>query len=231
MSTAELDLQVFDGISVLIVEDHKLFAEAIKWALEQRGARVVGITADADEALDTVRRARPHVVLLDLGLPGASGLSVGRTIAEDHPEVKLVAVTGLRSPRMAKRAIAAGFHAYLTKDTPMRHFVVAISAVLEGQVVLPRRLAHAASDLILPEEQAATALAELLSDREREVLALLVEGLSSRDIAERLRVARNTVRTHVQSILTKLHVHSRLEAAAFAVRYGLVEPPGSDRLG
>jgi DNA-binding NarL/FixJ family response regulator len=231
MMQAQSEVEILQGTTVVIVDDHTLFAEAIKWALEQRGARVVGVAGDAADALAMVEHERPDLVLLDLGLPGASGLSVGETIAEEYPETKLVAVTGLRSPRMARRAIGAGFHAYLTKDTPMRQFVVAISAVLEGQMVLSRRMAQAASDSMSPEEHEAASLAELLSEREREVLALLVQGLSSRDMADRLSIARNTVRTHVQSILTKMQLHSRLEAAAYAVRFGLVEPPGTDQYG
>jgi DNA-binding NarL/FixJ family response regulator len=218
-----------EGVRVLIVEDHKLFADALRWVLEGRGMKVVGVTTSGEEAVAIARGEQPELVLLDISLPGMSGLSVGRRILQELPETKVVAVTAVAFPQTVKKAISLGFHGYLTLDYPMKLFTASLAAILAGQVVIPRPLARATSGLLSPEEQAALALAEQLSLREREILTLLVEGLNNRQIAERLEIAQNTARAHAQRILTKLQVHSRLEAAAFAVRHGLVEPPERER--
>ncbi len=213
----------------LIVDDHTLFAEAIRPTLEGLGLIVIGVASSGREAMQAVRDQRPDLVLVDLGLPDQSGLVVGRMILEERPGTKVLALTALEDPHAVKEAIRAGFHGYLTKDTSVSQFADAITAALGGQVVVPHRLAPRATGARTPEEQNAAFLAEQLTRREREVLALLVEGASGHAIAERLRISPNTVRTHIQSILTKLQVHSRLEAVTFAVRHGIVEAPRARR--
>jgi two-component system nitrate/nitrite response regulator NarL len=129
----------------------------------------------------------------------------------------------MTDPSAVSAAIAAGFHGYLTKDLPLSQFVAAVSAPLKGQIIIPRRSARQATNAPSSEEQHARLLASQLTPRETEVLELLVEGKSSGFIAKSLCVSPNTVRTHIQNILVKLQVHSRLEAVSFAVRHQLVE--------
>jgi two-component system, NarL family, nitrate/nitrite response regulator NarL len=209
---------------VLIVEDQTLFAEAIRSSLMDLGIRVLELCGNGPEAMAVVRRERPDLVLLDIGLPGESGLAVGRQILSEGPGTKVVALTALDDARTLREAMRVGFHGYLTKDIPIRQFVRSISAVLDGQLVAPHRLARQAAGGRSADAEAAALLTEQLTAREREVLGLLVDGASGADIAKRLTVSPHTVRTHVQSILAKLQVHSRLEAASFAVRYGIVRP-------
>jgi two-component system, NarL family, nitrate/nitrite response regulator NarL len=203
----------------LIVDDHVLFAEAVSVALRNREMEVVRASTAA-EALEAVGSDRFDLVLMDIGLPDRSGLSVGAQIVAEHDDLKVLAVTALDDADAAVRAIRSGFYGYITKDTELTRFVAAIESALEGQVVMPRRLSR-------KEKQSRgdylAALIASLTTREREVLELLTEGMNGSRIAETLRISENTVRTHVQSILTKLQVHSRLEAAAFAVQHGLVE--------
>jgi DNA-binding NarL/FixJ family response regulator len=131
-------------------------------------------------------------------------------------------VTALSDPQLLREAIKAGFHGFITKDTPMDRFVDAIRAAMSGQVVVPQRLAARAAGAQSVEERDASMLSAQLTPRELEVLAMLVEGARGEEIGSKLSISPNTVRTHIQNILMKLQVHSRLEAAAFAVRYGLV---------
>ncbi len=192
---------------------------------------VLGIATDASEALMLCREWRPGLVLLDIGLPDRSGLSVGAEMHDEAPETKIMALTALADHRVVKEAIRAGFSGYLMKDTNLDQLVSSIRAVVDGQVVLPQRLARGATGDRSPGSEHASLLASQLTLREREVLGLLAEALTSREIAARLNVSMNTVRTHVQTILSKLQVHSRLEAVAFAVRTGLVDVPrGPTRL-
>jgi len=218
---------------ILIVEDHKLFAEVIRTTLEGLGMRVLEVVNSGEEAVDFATREQPDLVLLDLGLPDADGLIVGKRIIDACPDAKVVAVTALSDSRAVTEAIRLGFQGYVTKDTPVTQFVSSVRAVLSGQVVMPAKLAKAAAGGRSKEEEEAALLATQLTERERQLLLLLVQGLNSKEIAARLSISPNTVRTHVQSILTKLQVHSRLEAAAFALRHGIVEGPagGGSRPG
>lgn len=216
------------AVRILLVDDHKLFAEAIATVLGKSGMQIIGIAANAQEAFQAVRRHRPGLVLVDLGLPDLGGVEVGRKIIDEFPDTKVLALTALRDPRAVGDAVQAGFHGYLTKDTPTERFIDSIQAALGGQLVIPHQLARSSVGDRSPEQEHADLLASYLTPRELEVLALIVEAASSHEIARRLSVSPNTVRTHVQNILAKLQVHSRLEAATFAVRYGIVKPPGKN---
>lgn len=214
-------------IRALIVDDHTLFAEAIRATLEAKGVEVVAVVATGAGALEATAATRPDLILLDLGLPDRSGLAVGADILHEWPETKVLALTALDDPRAVKEAMRTGFHGYLTKDTPVAKFVEAVLAAIGGQVVMPHRLAAHAAGARSSREREVALMADQLTYRELDVLRLLADGMQGEAIARKLGISRNTVRTHVQSILTKLQVHSRLEAATFAVRHGIVEPPRS----
>jgi two-component system nitrate/nitrite response regulator NarL len=151
---------------------------------------------------------------------------VGSAILQEHPEAKIVALTAMSDRAAVDDALRIGFRGYLTKDTPVARFVNAVRSAVDGNLVLPHRLSPAARRS--PAEEAAALLASQLTPREREVLELLVQGADGTRAAAALGISLNTVRTHVQSILTKLQVHSRLEAATFAVRHRLVEIPSTN---
>jgi len=178
-----------------------------------------------EEGLGTALREEPDVVLMDIGLPDRSGLAVGRDIIEKLPDVRVVALTALGDATAVRESLRAGFHAYITKDTSVSEFLSSLRAVLEGQVVITRKLAPSVGGAHDEQQRSAHLLTSQLTPREREVLSLLVDGATGSEIAKRLSISANTVRTHIQGILTKLQVHSRLEAAAFAVRNGLVDVP------
>lgn len=203
-----------------------LFAEAVKVALEDLGIGAVDIASTGADAIASVGRSMPDVILMDIGLPDQTGLSAGRSILERWPEARIVALTALNDRSLVDEVLRVGFRGYLTKDTPVAQFVNSIRLVLDGHIVLPQRLSPIGRTSSLEDEVAL--LSKQLSRREREVLSLLVEGADGPTIASRLGISRNTVRTHVQSILTKLQVHSRLEAATFAVRHRLVGLPTPD---
>ena len=209
---------------VLIIDDHKLFAEAIRSALASDGLRMemLPVATSAKQGLDAARSDKPDLVLVDIGLPDGSGVEVGRQILEERSGTIVLAVTAHSDPHLLRETIKAGFHGFITKDTPMSRFVESIKAAIGGQVVIPQRLAARAAGAQSVEERDAGILSAQLTPRELDVLAMLVEGARSEEIASRLSISPNTVRTHIQNLLTKLQVHSRLEAAAFAVRYKLV---------
>ena len=213
---------------VLIVEDQVLFAEAVQVALRSQGIDVVGIASSGEEGLQLLPTTDPDVVLLDIGLPDRSGIAIGREMLERCPNVKVLALTALRDGRAAREALRAGFSGYLTKDTDIDRLLRAIQAAVAGEVTIPKHLARQAAG---GQGDAVSLMVSQLTEREREVLALLAEGADSATIASTCKISLNTVRTHVQSILAKLNVHSRLGAAAFAVQHGLVSPGDHRRTG
>ena len=200
-----------------------LFAEAVQVAIQDLGVSVTRVVTTGEEAIAEVDRAMPDVIFMDIGLPDQSGLVAGRKILERHPEAKVIALTALSDRASVDEALRLGFVGYLTKDTPVARFVNAIRSAMDGHLVLPQRLSPVRRRSGAEREVAL--MASQLTPREREVLTLLVQGADGRRAASTLGISLNTIRTHVQSILTKLQVHSRLEAATFAVRHGIVEVP------
>jgi DNA-binding NarL/FixJ family response regulator len=213
-------------VRILVIDDHKLFADAVQVALEKLGLAVTVATTAVD-GIEAAIRERPDVVLLDIGLPDRSGLLVGKEILEACPDAKVVVVTSLDDRRALQESVRYGFHGYLTKDTKLPQLVRAIHDAAEGHLVIPQRLA---TRRVNGESEEVELLVSQLTRKEREVLALLVQGAGSTEIASALVISPNTVRTHIQSILAKLQVHSRLEAVAFASRHNLVSTSGTPTL-
>jgi two-component system nitrate/nitrite response regulator NarL len=190
----------------------------LKASLEHAGFEVAGIATSGRQALEMVLPDPPDVLLIDIGLPDESGLAVGKKIRELVPGARMLALTALDDPRLAQQSSRMGFSGYLTKDIAVSRVVAALWAVLEGRSVRSNGMAAQRGN-----GSHMDLLAQQLTTREREVLGLLVEGLGGQAIGRRLGVSSNTVRTHVQNILSKLQVHSRLEAATLAVRHRLLD--------
>jgi len=219
------DRPASERVRIVIVDDQKLFAEAVRTALERWDMDVVGLCTTAAEADRLVEILRPDVALVDIGLPDEDGLSLAERLTGRFPELKIIVVTASSSPKWVNETLRRGLHGFLTKDTPVAQLADSVRAALDGRVLINQGLTRAAAGNVEPQDQHAALLAEQLTEREREVLALLAQGGSSKQIAKELAMSPNTVRTHVQAILNKLQVHSRLEAAAFGVRHGIVTPP------
>lgn len=214
------------ALRALLVDDHELFVEAIRWSLEEGGVDVVGSAGTIEEGLDAFIRLDPDVTLVDLGLPDGDGIELGKRILEKDADSTVIAVTGSVEPARVREALRCGFSGYISKATTMARFIEAIGSVVNGQVVIPHRSAREVAGAMTPEAEQADLLARQLTVREVDVLRLLVRGASSIQISRELAVSPNTVRSHVQNVLTKLQVHSRLEAAAFAVQNGVIKTNG-----
>jgi DNA-binding NarL/FixJ family response regulator len=205
----------------LIVDDHRLFADAIQPILRAGGLEVVGIASSVAEAWELARAECPDVVLLDLGLPDGDAVQLGRDIRDVVPGVRIFVLTGMSNGPILREALAAGFHGYLTKDMRADQVIASLTSVGDDQVVLSRKLTLAATGSVSVEQRSAEARAAALTPRELDVLSLLVQGANTATIASTLYLSPKTIRTHVQRVLDKLEVHSRVEAVLFAVRYGV----------
>src|SRR5687768_546080 len=150
---------------VLIVDDHRLFADALSPVLEQERMQVVGVVADGQAALDAAARHDPDLILLDLGLPDRAGIEVGREIIDRHPRATVVAVTGRTDALAVREAMAAGFHGFLSKHEDMTQLVDTVRAAMKGNVIMPRRLARAATGGGSVEEAEVALLVDQLTKR------------------------------------------------------------------
>jgi two-component system, NarL family, response regulator DevR len=214
-------------IRVLFVEDHQLLADALSAMLgREPDIEVVGIAGTVAEA-KLMSRDRLDVVLMDYRLPDGTGVEATRAIKARWPAARVVMVTALSDDETVLESIQAGADGYMTKDRAAEDVVAAVRAAHAGETLLPRSviLEIARRVAAARERGDERRIIEPLTPRELEILRALTEGMSTPEICARLFIAPNTLRTHVQNIMGKLRVHSKLEAVAFALKYRLVDPP------
>jgi DNA-binding NarL/FixJ family response regulator len=207
-------------ISVVLIEDNRLLREGIAALIrEQPGFAVLAASADIDESLRQVREARPDVVLLDFGLENHDSLRLAATIHDEVPEAKVVVMGLFPLQEDIVSFVRAGAAGFLMKDASFEDFVGTIRAVANGANALPAQLTGSLFVQIgrqgLRGGRAQALEAVRLTPRERQVIELIGEGLSNKEISVRLHVAVHTVKSHVHNVLEKLALHSRLEVAAF----------------
>jgi DNA-binding NarL/FixJ family response regulator len=215
-------------IRVLVVDDHGVVRRGMQSYLETiDDIDCVGEAADGKQALDRVAALAaaghpPHVVMMDLVMPRMDGIQATAVLKERYPLVATVAMTSFTEVDRVHAALAAGAAGYLLKDASAEAVATAIRAAQRGEVHLDSRVAKRLTDSMRAAEPGTLGA---LTSREREVLALVAQGLSNRDVAGALSISERTARTHVSSILTELGLASRTQAALWAVREGVVRPP------
>ena len=195
--------------------------DAVRPTLLGLGADDIVVAYTGSDGVAAAKRSEVDVALVDIGLPDRSGLSVGREIMDLDSRTLVVALTAVKDALIARHALKLGFAAYLPKDISLDIFAQGMRDVLRGRRIDLSSAGPSTSRR--PSRTEPWREGSDLTGRELEVLSLLVEGCTGPTIATRLGISRNTVRTHIQSILTKVQVHSRLQAVAFAVEEGLVD--------
>jgi DNA-binding NarL/FixJ family response regulator len=216
-------------IRVLICDDQWIVCEGLEAILNtDPEIEVVALAHSGLEAIERIPDADPDVVLMDLKMPGMNGIQATRTIREGHPKVKVLVLTTYGADEWVFDAIRSGAAGYLLKGTPRASLIEAVKGTAAGQThvdpMVAGKLFHqiATSASSKPD----TTLSDALSDRELEILRLLARGMSNADIARRLALSHGTVRNYVSSILSKLEVSDRTQAAVLALRYGIVDESG-----
>ncbi|MBD0330182.1 MAG: response regulator transcription factor [Thermoleophilia bacterium] len=203
-------------ITCLIVDDHEVVREGLRLSLSRTPhIRVVGEAADGRQAIALAERRRPHVVLMDVRMPGMDGLDATRALTEQVPGTAVVIFTAYSERSLLARGLESGAKGYVLKEAPRETLVRAIERVAAGEGFVDRALMPA----FVPERDRE----ELLTAREREILQLLADGMSNAEVAARLVISAETVKSHVRHILAKLEADTRTQAVAIALRESIIE--------
>jgi two-component system, NarL family, nitrate/nitrite response regulator NarL len=209
-------------ISVIVADDHPVYREGICRAVSERDdLELLGEAADGEAALEEIRRLSPRVAVLDIRMPGLDGTQVLNAMRHDGVETEVLFVSAFMDPELAYRTVAAGARGYLSKESSRQEICEAILAIARGETAFaPEVQAGLAAQI---QERERMGGRPELSERERQVLAMIAEGLSAPQIGDRLHLSTGTVKTHLHSLYEKLGVSDRAAAVAEAMRRGWLE--------
>jgi len=211
-------------IAVLICDDHPLFRQGLRRLLETvEEFAVVGEVERAEEVAAAVRKGRPDVVVLDVELPGGSGIGAVEALRAQAPDVRVLMLSGFSDPTRVRAALRAGASGYVLKNAPPQEIIDSIRRVAAGRSVLAPVVAETIAATLRdePEEERTRRRLASLSERELEVLRLAAEGQSNADIGKRPFISEGTVKNHMTHILRKLDVEDRTQAAILVVKHGM----------
>jgi two-component system response regulator NreC len=213
-----------EAIEILLVDDHAMFRAGIRALIEaEERMKVVGEASSGDEAVDRVRELKPHIVIMDLAMPGSNGLEATRRISALELNTSVLVLTVHAEEEYLVPVVEAGASGYLTKTSADTDLLEAIRVVARGQVFLPPKAATLLLRRYKDAEGEDSAGLSDLSTREQEVLALTAEGFSSREIGQKLFISPKTVDTYRSRIMDKLGLSHRSELVRFALRVGLLK--------
>lgn len=211
--------------TILIADDHNLFREGLRSLINRwQEFEVVGEASNGIEAVKLARELLPDIVLMDITMPQLSGIEAAGQITRQLPATRIVMLTVAEEPGFLFQALKNGAHGYVLKDIPSRRLHDLLRGVMRGESPLSGPMATMMLDNFKSGEgeQSATITTEPLTEREQQVLELVVEGMTNAEIADRLCLSENTVKKYLSNVLHKFHLSSRVEAAVYAVREGIV---------
>jgi DNA-binding NarL/FixJ family response regulator len=211
---------------VFIVEDHQLFREGLKAMLDKReDIEIIGEAEDGLEAVRRIRKARPELVLLDLSMPKMGGISVMKEVKREFPETRILALTIHESDQYVLEAFESGADGYCIKDASRKELMLAVDSLLEGKTYISPGISDQVMEGYLTgrKELKENSRWDTVTQREREVLKLLAEGYTNKDIAGFLHISVKTVAKHRANLIGKLDLHNIAQLTAFAIENGLVE--------
>ena len=210
---------------VLLVDDHEIYRAGLRGLLEEAGIDIVGEAANGEGALELVEAKHPNVVIMDLNMPGIGGIEATRQIATVAPLTRVIMLTVSSAAPDITDAVLAGACGYLLKSATTQEIVAGISAASRGDALLSPSVAAKLLDRVREQPVRPTVpdpASASLTDRELEVLRLLSSGMDNAEIGRTLFISPSTVKNHISSILLKLQIENRIQAAVYAVRSGLV---------
>ncbi len=216
-------------ITVAMIEDHQILVDSLGLMLRyEEDIDFLGSASSITKGHNLIKETTPDVLLLDIGLPDGNGLDLIPEINQISPNTNIVVLTSLSDEATLMRVIDSGISGFVSKNSQLSELLETIRKAADGEIVMPTSLLVGLL-MRLPRDKAAAYQEEKgwerLTVREQEVLELLASGKSGSEIAEELHIAPLTVRTHIRNLMSKMGVHSRLEAVAFGMKNGLIEPP------
>jgi DNA-binding NarL/FixJ family response regulator len=217
--------KALEEVRVVVVDDHDLFRSGLKTLLEEQGVNVVGEAANGQTAIRLASELAPDVVVMDLNMPGLTGVETTRKLAGIAPLARVVVLTISADDEDVMDAVMAGACGYLLKDSSIQDLIVGIRAAASGESLISPQIAAKVLRRLRSQstsEDAARTIRAELSDREIEVLKLIANGKDNAQIARELYISPKTVKNHISNILMKLQIDNRIQAAVYAVRSGIV---------
>lgn len=214
-------------IRILLADDHKLFRDGLRTLLEkQAGVSVVGEAGDGLQCVQSCRDLKPDVILMDISMPQLNGIEATRRILQEMPKTRVIMLSMHSDRRFVIETLKTGAMGYLLKDSAFEELVSVLGAVMDGRIYLSREI----TDIVVKDyvelaqsSDGDSTVFSVLSAREREVLQLLAEGRTTKEIADKLHVSGKTIETHRKQIMQKLDLHSIAELTKYAIREGLTQ--------
>jgi DNA-binding NarL/FixJ family response regulator len=204
-----------DEITCLIADDHEVVREGLRLSLSRSAhVRVIGEASDGASAIAIAERRRPNVVIMDVRMPGIDGLEATKAVTQKLPETAVLIFTAYGERSLLGRGLEAGAKGYILKEAPHETLLRAIEKVANGEGYVDPALMP---DLLARERE------DMLTGREREILKLLADGMSNADVAQKLFISQETVKSHVRHILAKLEADTRTHAVAIALRASIID--------
>lgn len=210
-------------LRVLLIDDHSLFRAGLSELLSRRNIEVVASTCEGTEGIKLANELTPDIVILDIRMPEPNGLAVLKLIKKQNPSIRVVMVTTSRDDSDVAEAMQLGAQGYLLKDMQPDDLIKSLHSIQAGEIIVAPELAGVLARVVQGKQIKSNSddILSILTPREREILIHLADGGSNKHIARILNISDGTVKLHVKSILRKLNIHSRVEAAVIAVEHGL----------
>jgi DNA-binding NarL/FixJ family response regulator len=206
---------------ILLAEDHILFRELIKKSLgEIPNIEVVGEVSDGLQLLQSIKILKPHMIILDIGMPVMSGIEAARAIKKDYPEIKILLLTMYNSKDHLKHALEAKVDGYLLKENAFKDLITAIEMIRRGKLYISTIMSQRMIDFVVNESWNGTRELNDLTSREKEVLKYFAQGRSCKEIGEMLSISRYTVRNHITRIKMKLSIKRDIDIVKYAIKKG-----------
>jgi two-component system, NarL family, response regulator NreC len=210
------------ALQILITDDHRLLRQGLRSLLERQGFQVTGEAEDGRTAVKLANKLQPDAAIIDISMPGLNGIDATKQIRRDSPKVKVIVLSMRSDSQAVLEAFAAGASAYLLKEAAFEEVVLALKVVLQGKTYLSPAIAHVVVRNSVERWSASPgSMRRGISGREREILQLLAEGRTSKEMAASLYVSMKTIETHRKQIMDKLNLHSIAELTKYAIREGV----------
>ncbi|MBZ0156577.1 MAG: response regulator transcription factor [Alphaproteobacteria bacterium] len=210
------------SLKVLLADDHKIVRDGLRTLLQKNAdIEVIAEAEDGRETVHLVKKLSPEIVVMDIAMPDLNGIEATRQIMAEHPGIKIIALSMHSDKRFVMEMLKAGASAYLLKDCAFEELILAIRAVTENKTYLSPGIAGVVVEDFLHARKEEPSVFSVLTDREREVLQLLAEGQTTKEIASHLQVSIKTIETHRNRIMDKLGIHTIAELTKYAIREGL----------